>query len=438
MLVSGIFNKVPVCFEVAHPNSTSARKLVQKEDVDVLRNAAPKMMEWIEECDEVLADMFLGDDTPDVKGAADAVYFHRCVVWLKKKGVYAKFERECIGVMRIILHQLWVPIPQVLFALGLCRAYCNTPMDPKSATPMDPKSALSLVLPMMPESLQKANAEGRGIATHPVFWLLRRCLVPGNITHSQDQITTGPWLCAQWVENEPTWQKLRAAGAAHKQLYDATLRLLESGCVGGPGKKELAALELSHAATRTAFLKITAIGCYLGSHCNRIMLSREIGTDKTATLLGLCPSWHYQNKSGEKQKQAYKELCLLYSASGKGDPTAHTFLNDIRLVLHTLGSTTSCQLNKGGQFDGAGMSGQLDKCGQIDAGCFLCEVFAVKNYLAVKRRVKWISVSEAIEMWTGLNEDTAGPYYELRVEIISAGGLATWAHNRLIASVSTN
>ena len=82
MLVSGIFNKVPVCFEVAHPNSTSARKLVQKEDVDVLRNAAPKMMEWIEECDEVLADMFLGDDTPDVKGAADAVYFHRCVVWL--------------------------------------------------------------------------------------------------------------------------------------------------------------------------------------------------------------------------------------------------------------------------------------------------------------------------------------------------------------------
>jgi hypothetical protein len=117
--------------------------------------------------------------------------------------------------MRIILHQLWVPIPQVLFALGLCRAYCNTPMDPKSA--------LSLVLRKMPESLQKQNAEGTGIATCPVFWLLRRCLVPSNITQLKDFTTTGPWLYTNWVEKEPTWQKLRAAGAAYKQLQDAAV-----------------------------------------------------------------------------------------------------------------------------------------------------------------------------------------------------------------------
>jgi hypothetical protein len=55
---------------------------VQKEDAAVLRMAAPVMMKWIEEDDGVLADMVLGDGTPDVKGAADAVYFHRCVVWL--------------------------------------------------------------------------------------------------------------------------------------------------------------------------------------------------------------------------------------------------------------------------------------------------------------------------------------------------------------------
>jgi hypothetical protein len=83
LLLSGTFNKVPVCYEVTHPNSaTSARELVQKEDAAVLRMAAPVMMKWIEEDDGVLEDMVLGDDTPDVKGAAHAVYFHRCVVWL--------------------------------------------------------------------------------------------------------------------------------------------------------------------------------------------------------------------------------------------------------------------------------------------------------------------------------------------------------------------
>ena len=114
--------------------------LVANTDLPVLRSLAPELMLIVEA--RVTLDMstltLVGAGAEgsiwNSTGAADMVYFDRCVTWLQLQpgpsdstiSVYDYFDRLCFGAVPLILHQLWFPPQQVLFALALSALVHNT------------------------------------------------------------------------------------------------------------------------------------------------------------------------------------------------------------------------------------------------------------------------------------------------------------------------
>ena len=143
---AGVFGKVPVLRVVVageegmiscplpeqHP---VCRDAVKDTDLRWLRLLAPELMAWVEDgrlsSDSVYKLCAEGLERRKFtrKGAADVVYFYRCILWLSCENgpegyssVYAYYEGHCYAAVRYILHQLWFPPQQVLFALALARA----------------------------------------------------------------------------------------------------------------------------------------------------------------------------------------------------------------------------------------------------------------------------------------------------------------------------
>ena len=184
--------------------STRRDVLCVSEDLPLLRTAAPELMSWVE--DKITVDKMCQLIPCAVLGASDVVYYHRCVAWLAQHVmtgdahpvvlVYEFVEEGAVAVVRIILHQLWVPVQQVLFVVALARALDEVvskqqveSKDSGAVQEVEPKdlvrAALSIALAKLPKSLTTQNGEragNKGAAKNEqaVFWAMRSFLVPGN------------------------------------------------------------------------------------------------------------------------------------------------------------------------------------------------------------------------------------------------------------------
>ena len=205
---AGVFGKVPV-LRVVVPGVEGVRSppkpeqhrvckdAVEDTDLGLLRLLAPELMHWVEvgplslssdSMYKLCAEGTEGREFPR-KGAADVVYFHRCILWLSRENgpagyssVYAYYEGNCYAAVRYILHQLWFPPQQVLFAFALARALKDEASTKKFVSKDSdvPRALIKAALSLMPKNLTDINKAAKRAGTEPpaskhaVAWLLRR------------------------------------------------------------------------------------------------------------------------------------------------------------------------------------------------------------------------------------------------------------------------
>jgi hypothetical protein len=161
LLVVGVLGKVPI-ISTAADGPTTPTELAS--DIPALRAAAPALIGWVERTLTLdTTNLSLGEGAIVGTGAADGVYFHRCVLWLQKHEWYKGCEKECFGVVRIILHQLWVPDAVVLFVLALHAAF-QEPLEivPSPAAQRKPRV---LALSRAAHALLRSATTRRGART---------------------------------------------------------------------------------------------------------------------------------------------------------------------------------------------------------------------------------------------------------------------------------
>ena len=272
------------------------------------------------------------------KGAADVVYFYRCILWLSCENgpegypsVYAYYEGHCYAAVRYILHQLWFPPQQVLFALALARAVKDEAGTNKFVTNDSdvPRALIMAALKHMPINLTDTNKGAVKACTElpasklSAAWLLRRATMPGlSIALHGDKHTAG-WVRRTWISDVAEWEKLLVAGSSYKHMLQSARALLEVLFVFAPDRKEVhkgrKQFVASVEATQRAIGKLQGVGQYVKVHAPRTMLSCELTGEENSTLLRNLPDeWLNQNNSGKAQKAAYAALTDAYTAYTTG------------------------------------------------------------------------------------------------------------------------
>jgi len=445
---AGLCGKVPV-LRLERSVGNAEQVLVANTDLPVLRSLAPELMSVVEA--RVTLDMstltLVGAGAQGSisisKGAADMVYFYRCVTWLqlqpgpsdRSKSVYDYFDSLCFGAVRLILHQLWFPPQQVLFALALFALEHNT-----SAPASTQLSAVLECLPLSLTDMKAAVKDGaafegkRSLATP---WQLRRLLFPGQMVGLHGVKCTGPWIQKAWVDNPAEWEKVDRIGQRYKEVLDAAYALLEHPSSKKRRQRYTSAVGAALAALGT----LEGIGPYVEKHALRGMLLVDLGPERNAALLdSLHDDWLGQNDSGTGQLNAYNFMTELMRIA-LGLPAVPDFdLAKSRERMekgHSLFFSPAAMVSSVQRALDNLPSPRLDsfeRLGHAGAGCFLCEMVSLLRSVIDKGN-KGISVSVTIEWLKSLGIATAGPFGALREEIRNGGGMAQWALSEYISDL---
>ena len=256
---AGVFGKVPVLRVVVAGEEgvrscplpeqhRVCRDAVEDTDLGLLRLLAPELMRWVEDgflssdsMYKLCAEGTEGREFPR-KGAADVVYFHRCILWLSRENgpagyssAYEYYERNCYAAVRYILHQLWFPPQQVLFAFALARALKDEASTKKFVSKDSdvPRALIKAALSLMPKNLTDINKAAKRARTEPpaskhsVAWLLRRATIPGLLISLHGDKHTAEWVRGAWISDDEGWAALIAAGSSYKHMLQSARSLLE-------------------------------------------------------------------------------------------------------------------------------------------------------------------------------------------------------------------
>ena len=355
--------------------------------------------------------------------------------------------------MRYILHQLWFPPQQVLFAFALARALKDEASTKKFVSKDSdvPRALIKAALKLMPINLTGINKAAKEARTelpaskHSAAWLLRRATIPGLLISLHGDKHTAEWVRGAWISDDEGWAALIAAGSSYKHMLRSARSLLELLHVfqADDDKEVSKRRELFVASvepSQRALGQLPGVGPYVKVHAPRTMLACELTGEENAALLRNLPDeWLNQNNSGESQKTAYTALTDAYRITNGLSPLPTTkkdnifrashrdFIGPGSFVRDILVAGTYVDICSRGLGDNAYLR-MFQALGVTSTGCLLCEANS-----AIKDLTKdGDSIDYAIELMNNLMLARSGSFHTLREEIHTHGGMTAWALAQLI------